>query len=107
MAEIPILHGKDARRFAEKITRNQREPAPREEGRGHGELPEGEDWGEVKSPPSHGYPAHGSEVLRLTDVTRSEHGVPEVKERFPLNAVAVDGASGRFPYYMGASGRFS
>ncbi len=29
--ETPILRGKDARRFAEKISRNEREPAPREE----------------------------------------------------------------------------
>jgi hypothetical protein len=29
--ETPILRSKDARRFAEKIRRNEREPAPREE----------------------------------------------------------------------------
>jgi len=29
--ETPILRGKDARRFTEKITRNEQEPAPREE----------------------------------------------------------------------------
>ncbi|MDD3847473.1 MAG: hypothetical protein PHC90_14085 [Syntrophorhabdaceae bacterium] len=29
--ETPVLHGNDARRFAEKIARNEREPAPREE----------------------------------------------------------------------------
>ncbi|NLT21516.1 MAG: hypothetical protein GXX82_00555 [Syntrophorhabdus sp.] len=29
--ETPVLHGKDARRFVEKIRRNEREPAPREE----------------------------------------------------------------------------
>jgi len=29
--ETPVLHGEDARRFVEKIRRNEREPAPREE----------------------------------------------------------------------------
>lgn len=29
--ETPILRGKDARRFVEKIRRNEQEPAPREE----------------------------------------------------------------------------
>ncbi len=29
--ETPLLRGKDARRFTEKITRNEQEPAPREE----------------------------------------------------------------------------
>ncbi|OPY00740.1 MAG: hypothetical protein A4E60_02132 [Syntrophorhabdus sp. PtaB.Bin047] len=29
--ETPILHGEDARRFVEQISRNEREPAPREE----------------------------------------------------------------------------
>jgi len=31
ITETPVLHGKDARKFVEKITRNEREPAPREE----------------------------------------------------------------------------
>lgn len=38
----------------------------------------------------------GSEVLRLTNVTRSEHGIPELKESFLLNAVAVDRARDMF-----------
>jgi len=29
--ETPILRGKDARKFVDKIARNEREPAPREE----------------------------------------------------------------------------
>lgn len=29
--ETPILHGKDASRFIEQTSRNEREPAPREE----------------------------------------------------------------------------
>lgn len=29
--ETPVLRGNDARRFAEKIARNEQEPAPREE----------------------------------------------------------------------------
>jgi len=29
--KTPVLHGKDATKFVEKITRNEREPAPREE----------------------------------------------------------------------------
>lgn len=29
--ETPVLHGEDAKRFIEKISRNEREPAPREE----------------------------------------------------------------------------
>ena len=29
--ETPVLHGEDARKFVEKIARNEREPAPREE----------------------------------------------------------------------------
>ncbi len=37
-----------------------------------------------------------SEVLRLTNVTRSEHGIPELKESFLLNAVAVDRARDMF-----------
>jgi uncharacterized protein YkwD len=37
-----------------------------------------------------------TEVLRLTNVTRSEHGVPELKESFLLNAIAVDRARDMF-----------
>ncbi len=37
-----------------------------------------------------------TEVVRLTNVTRSEHGVPELKESFLLNAVAVDRARDMF-----------
>ena len=29
--ETPILRGKDARKFVEKVRRNEQEPAPREE----------------------------------------------------------------------------
>ncbi len=38
----------------------------------------------------------GSEVLRLTNVTRSEHGAPELKESFLLNAVAAERAKDMF-----------
>lgn len=37
-----------------------------------------------------------AEVLRLTNVTRSEHGAPELKENFLLNAIAVDRARDMF-----------
>jgi len=29
--ETPVLHGEDAKRFIEQISRNEQEPAPREE----------------------------------------------------------------------------
>ena len=47
-------------------------------------------------PPAGAHPLQeeitGSEVLRLTNITRSEHGVPELKESFLLNAIAAERA---------------